>query len=102
MIIVTELLALLEQFAVDPQIEERELADSPLHLKSHPDGPDLPEFEGRLLADQPALVPRLPPTAANPGFHGILPVVEGDPILPCAAESLPRSAEPTKTAIRNT
>ena len=46
------------QLAVDGEVEQGELADIAGYLQSGANGPDLPELQGWLLADQFALVPR--------------------------------------------
>jgi hypothetical protein len=46
------------QFAVDCQIEHREVADSRRKLEADANGPDFLEFQRRLLARELALVPR--------------------------------------------
>ena len=46
------------EFAVDSQVEERELTGSPCHLQTGPNGPDGWELERRLLPDELSLVPR--------------------------------------------
>jgi len=47
------------QLAVDGEVEQREFPGSTIQLQSNPDGPDLFQLQGRLLAEQLAL------------FHGI-------------------------------
>jgi hypothetical protein len=47
------------QFAVDGQIEHREVAHLVHDLKADPDRPDFLQFKRRLLTDEPPLVPRL-------------------------------------------
>lgn len=47
------------QLAVDGKVEHGEVAQAPLDLQADADGPDLPQFERRLLADELAQVPRL-------------------------------------------
>ena len=46
------------QLAVDDEVEQGHLAGIAGHLQTGADGPDLPELQGWLLADQFALVPR--------------------------------------------
>ena len=45
------------QFAVDGQVEEREVPRFAGHAQTGPHGPDLPELQGRFLPHQLALVP---------------------------------------------
>jgi hypothetical protein len=47
------------QLAINAKIKQREFPKPALHLEAKPDGPDFPQFEGRLLADRLALVPRV-------------------------------------------
>src|SRR6266496_2363254 len=69
------------QLAVDAEVEEGEFSQPPLHLQTHPNGPNLPQFEGRLLTDQLALVPRGVVLNDMRSFHGDLLLVEGDSTL---------------------
>src|ERR1022692_13486 len=55
------------QLAVDGEVEQREFPGSMIQLQSNPDGPDLFQFQWRLLAEQLALVPRY---CAPFGFRG--------------------------------
>ena len=57
------------QFAVERQIEQRELALAITQLKANPNRPNVPEFERCFLPDQLALVPGL---AAN-RYNGWVP-----------------------------
>src|SRR5438105_13053221 len=46
------------QFAVDAEIEQRELSASMIELQPNPDGPDFFQLQWRLLTEQLAFVPR--------------------------------------------
>jgi hypothetical protein len=66
------------QFAVDCQIEHREIANSRRKLEADPNGPDFPELQRRLLPRQLALVPRYPRGDSFVNrFHDVLLSSEG-------------------------
>lgn len=46
------------ELAIDPEVEEGQVAYPLLKLQARADGPDITDAERRLLADQLALVPR--------------------------------------------
>ena len=46
------------QLAIDGEVEQREFPGSLIQQQSNPDGPDLLQLQGRLLAEQLAFVPR--------------------------------------------
>ena len=56
------------QLAVDGEVEQREFPGSMIQLQSNPDGLDLFQLQGRLLADQLPFVPRYyPPVSLGGG-----------------------------------
>jgi len=46
------------QFAVDGEIEQREISGAMIQLQSNSDGPDLFQLQRRLLPEELALIPR--------------------------------------------
>ncbi len=46
------------QFAVDPEVEQRQLSHSLFHLKPYPQRPDVLQLKGCFLSNDLALVPR--------------------------------------------
>ena len=46
------------QFAINTEVKKRQLPSPVGKLQPHPDGPNVPQFEGGLLADKLAFVPR--------------------------------------------
>jgi hypothetical protein len=69
------------QLAVDTKVEQREISRAAKQLEPDADGPDLSQFERRLLANQLALVPRFTVGANNSFIHGDLLRVRGSWIL---------------------
>jgi hypothetical protein len=65
--------------AVDTQVEEREIPHPPFHLQADTQRPDVFHFEGCLLADDLAFVPRLAVSGIACGSHDGLHQVEGHP-----------------------
>ena len=61
------------KLAVDPQVEQRELAHPIFHLKSNSERPDVLELERSLLTDDLALVPWLAMNCVGYGSHVGLP-----------------------------
>ena len=61
------------KLAVDTQVEEREISHPPFHLQANTQRPDVFHFEGCLLPDDLALVPRLAVSGFAFGFHDGLP-----------------------------
>jgi hypothetical protein len=56
------------QLAVERQVERREFALAIAQLKTNPDSPNVPEFQGRFLSDQFAFVPGLAAARYNGGM----------------------------------
>jgi hypothetical protein len=71
------------EFAVDRQVEHCQLTNVRRHLQACPNSPNLAQLQRRLLACQPALVPRYPPLngGAIMRFHVDLLFDEGDLIV---------------------
>ena len=62
------------QLAVQPQVKHGEFTNSVLKLKTDPNGPNLFQFERRLLSDDYALVPGIVLYMLDCVFHGGLHV----------------------------
>src|SRR5262249_32146936 len=62
------------EFAVDRQVEQREIASAPLQLEANANGPHILRLQRALLAGQPSLIPGRVPARGGRGFggHGLL------------------------------
>ena len=58
------------QFAVDGQVEKRQITCLLCELESDPDGPDISDSERGFLPDKLSLVPRLV-AGSSSGIHGV-------------------------------
>ena len=67
------------QFAVNGQIEHREIAFAVLELEPHPDRPYVLRLQRALLTDQASLVPRLAALRWDVGFAMRMVASDADP-----------------------
>jgi hypothetical protein len=65
------------QFAVNPEIEESQLAEPAFHLEANAQRPNVLQLERCLLPHDLALVPRLVVSRVASGFHDGLPSSSG-------------------------
>jgi hypothetical protein len=70
------------QFAVDAEVEQRELSDTVRHLEANSQRPDVLQLERRLLANDLALVPWRARRGHLGVLHDGLPSVKGSPTYP--------------------